>query len=78
MTVGQIKDSINELSEAQVKRFNQTCESKLYNESNVTLSQVDQDYADDLAIEVDALNLEDFETLQDALSSSRKLSKRPC
>lgn len=78
MTLTEIKDAINGLSAAQIKIFNQICSSKLYDESSPVIDPTPQEYAEDLAAEVNELSTGDLGDLNGTLNASRKLSQRPC
>lgn len=73
-----LKDTIEGLSGAQKRIFNQNCISKIYDESTPMISLSDQLEAEECAVEVDNLSNNDLSDLNNTLSSARKLSGRPC
>lgn len=78
MNIQQIESKIKEFNKEEKKAFNQNCTSKIYNESDYSLTQQELDDVIEVAEMVDSLSLSDLETLQLSLSSNRQLSKRPC
>lgn len=74
----KIENRINALSEAQRARFNQTCDSKIYDKRSLLLTTIQEEVADSLSEDVDELSDEDLEDLNTLLTDEKKLSARPC
>lgn len=78
MSLTVLKTTLEGLSSKQKKVFNQSCTSKLYNESNATLTTPEKVVVDDAVDAVDNLSSNDLNDLIVMLASGKKLSKRPC
>lgn len=78
MTLSEMKTELEAMSDEQIARMNQSLTSKVYNESEYVLQQHEKDQADNLTGLINGLGSGDLDTLTASLSSSRKLSTRPC
>ena len=78
MTVTEIKEALEGLTEAQKKVFNQGCDSKIYDKSMPMISELDQAAAENLADEVNGISDANLDTLNGDLPSDLQLTKRPC
>jgi hypothetical protein len=75
-TLAELQADIEALDANERGRFNQQCDSKVYN----TLYGLNESWpdVDQLASDVDALNSTDFATLQGNMAADSELSERPC
>ena len=67
MTILEIKDAIISFSKDQKKVFNQSAETKIYNESSATITTAEQTEVDDTIIAIADLSNSELDNLIEAL-----------
>ena len=78
MTIAQIADKITSFSSSQKKIFNQIAPTKIYNESSATITTAEQTEVTDTEVAIADISDTDLDNLNELLSKTKKLSKRPC